>query len=121
MRIPQLNRHQIRCPNLQDSQVGVRILTNLARSHPSAIRQNDVDVGCTLHNMAVGEDIAVWCKDKARAGTTTALLRISRISNGYFDINDRLADGFGNANDCLRIGVEQLGIRVAIGIWDSRG
>ena len=78
------------------------------RRNAAAIDKRDARFIDTLHDVLVGQHVAVRSHDDARTGTTAALAwRVARSRiTANVNTHDRRTDELDRANDRLRIGVE---------------
>jgi hypothetical protein len=65
--VAETGRHQMRRVNAHHRDIGIRVVTDQISRLTAAIRQRHDELGGAMHDMAVGQNKAVGCKEKSRA------------------------------------------------------
>src|SRR5215510_14120064 len=83
----------------------------------ATVRQCHLESGRLVDDVTIGQDESIGCENEARAAAVhprrEARRRYLFVAELLvdFDINDRRTDLFRRADNCLRIGVEQVSLR----------
>src|SRR6185312_6993125 len=89
--------------------IAIGILPDDLAADVMPIGQRDHDLARAVHDVAIGQDVAVGREDDARSGALGELAAAERRGAndlGDADLYDGLADGVYDADNASRIGVE---------------
>src|ERR671935_1230379 len=102
-----------------DREIRIGVVSHQIGTKAATIRQRHLDRTGLMHDVAVGQNEAIWRENKPRAAAV-CLLRATCIGGlrslqplPNIDIDHRRADFLGRADDSLRVGVKELNIRLA--------
>src|SRR4030095_15930095 len=113
-----MSRHQIGCIYSDDREICIRIVSDQNCLTFPSIGNSDLDSAGAMDHVTIGQNETIRSEDEARA-TATSLARWSRsISSSasnrllYFYVHYRRTNSLGCRNDCARVSVQHVFVRL---------
>jgi hypothetical protein len=99
----------------EHGEVSCRIAPHNDRGDTSAIYERDARILDAMHNVLVGQDVAVWGYDDSRTGAASRTRGLTRAPN--IDAYDRRSSVFHCTDDRLGVGIEGV-VRKGVCVFD---